>query len=127
MGIYVYTRRASTKTIAGVTIGRFAFAYKYSTFDGWYPGGKNRTVRLMESHATRAYDKSPEVEFFVFGDFERAARTNSLVFQMPKDTTQIVEEPSAECKVVGTLRKVGRRFVLSTDITSLGYCNAIGS
>ncbi len=115
MGTYVYTRRAETKTIAGVTIGRFAFAYKYSVWDGWYPGGKNRTVRLMEYHAERAADKSPEVEFFVFGDFETAAKHNSLVFKMPKDITCIVEEPSEECKVVGTLRKAGRKYILSTQ------------
>ena len=115
MGTYIYTRRAETKTIAGVTIGRFAFAYKYSPYDGCYPGGKNRTVRLMESHAQRAADKSPDVEFFVVGDFDRAAACNSLVFQMPKDTTQFVEEPTGAI-VVGTLRKAGRRFVLSTLI-----------
>jgi hypothetical protein len=115
MGTYVYTRRAETKTIAGVTIGRFAFAYKYSRFDGWYPGGKNRTVRIMESFAAKAAEKTPNVEFFVIGDFERAAACNSLVYQMPKDVEYFVEEPTG-AKVVGTLRKVGRKFVLSTLI-----------
>ena len=118
MGTYVYTRRAETKTIAGVTIGRFAFAYKYSQFDGWYPGGKNRTVRMLESFAAKAAEKTPNVEFFVIGDFERAAACNSLVYQMPTTFGPIeyfIEEPTG-AKVVGTLRKVGRKFVLSTEI-----------
>jgi hypothetical protein len=113
MGTYVYTRRAETKNVDGVTIGRFAFAYKYSHLDGWYPGGKNRAVRMMEYRAVKAAEKNPNVEFFVVGAFDRAAACNSLVYQMPKDVEYFIEEPT-DAKVVGTLQKVGRKYVFTS-------------
>jgi hypothetical protein len=118
MGMYQYTRRTETKTIAGVKIGRFAYAYKLSAYDGWQPASRrsNRTVRLLESHADRAYNKTKNVEFFIVADSFDVAEypTGVPVFQITGDVIQFTECASDVGKLIGTLKKVGRKFYLST-------------
>ena len=119
MGMYQYTRRTETKTIAGVKLGRFAYAYKLSAYDGWQPNSSrsNRTVRLFESHADRAYTKTKNVEFFVVADsFDAAEFGNGLpVFQITGEVSQFTECATDVGKYVGTLKKVGKKFYLSTS------------
>lgn len=116
MGMYQYTRRTETKTVAGIKVGRFAYAYKLSAYDGWQPnsGRSNRTVRLFESQADRAYGKTKNVEFFVVADsFNQAEHPVGLpVFRITGDVIQFTESAG---EYVGTLKKVGKKFYLSTS------------
>lgn len=119
MGMYQYTRRTETKTIAGIKVGRFGYAYKLSAYDGWQPcsSRSNRTVRLFESQADRAYAKTKDVQFFIVADSFNAAEFGKglPVFQITGGVSQFTECVSDVGKQVGTLTKVGKKFYLSTS------------
>ena len=98
MGVYQYTRRAETKTVEGVRIGRFDFAYKLGSC-GWHPSNEgnwtssNRTVKVMEAHAERALAKTRDVKYFIIGKFNNLGKHfNRLPVYEINDISQFTEE-----------------------------------
>jgi hypothetical protein len=112
MAIYENTLRAETRTIGGVEIGRFSFAYKHSWMSGNVPGGSGRRVRAAESHAVEAQDRNAHVRHFIIADsFAEATQAGYWVFRIDRDPPMSCSE-LRDATVVGQLRKERGRFVL---------------
>ena len=103
MGIYIYTCRSEKKVIDGVTIGRFTFAYKFSTYDGWEPNSRysNRYVKSFEARAEKARDSFADA-YSLFIAAPSLSTKNLVkwlqndkripVHSVPRDTFQFIEE-----------------------------------
>lgn len=102
MGIYVYTCRKATLQIAGITIGHFAFAYKYGS-DGWVPDSwtSNKYVRSIETRAQDARaSRGSEYALYILGGkkLNKKEVTAMLkygrlpVYSVSRSTYQVVEE-----------------------------------
>ncbi len=109
MGMYWYTLRAETKTIDGIVIGRYSYAYKES-WDN-FPGSSSKTARLAETHAENAKYDNRDVRHFIMADsFATACQDGYYVFRIDYEPSgHVVEIPNAT--VVGYLRKERGRFV----------------
>lgn len=115
MGVYRYTLRARTKTVSGVEIAHFAFAYKH----GWgWERDNERLVSQLETAGFRACDKltARGVHHFVGFPFGRADCTGGLPVYFTPDALPplYTEEPPPSAKRIGTLRRApsGRyRFI----------------
>lgn len=102
MGTYVYTCRKATLEVAGITIGHFAFAYKYGS-DGWVPDSftSNKYVRIIESKAQKARaSRTSEYALYILGGDKLNKKSVAAmlkygrlaVYSVQRSTYQIIEE-----------------------------------
>lgn len=107
MGLYHYTLRAETKTIDGIEIGRYGFAYK-ERFDAL----SSPRVCAMRSRGEDASFTNSKVRHFIMADsFKEACEEGYYVFQIDRCPSALVTETIRGAIVVGYIRKVGGRFV----------------
>ena len=109
MGQYRYTLRAATRTISGMEIGRYGYAYKLG-FDH-YPGARNRRIAAFEAQAEDAAYKNRGLRHFIVGEFTEVAATPVPVFETEAIVPAFTEE--SRCQVIGHLIREGRslRFI----------------
>lgn len=107
MGVYQYTLRKGTKDVDGLTIGRYAFAYKLSN-RLHETGPYKRMAAIKEAAAERAADAQPDLMFAIVGDWPTKddART---VFRIDRAYASFADY-HAPGDVVGHLMKVGRGY-----------------
>ena len=122
MGVYQYTRRSDTKTIDGLKLARYAFAYKLGC-DGWFPSNTswyskvNGSVKRIEAFACRALEKTKDCDFFIVADSfnpEYATETVGIpVFRISdryRDAYQFTEEASDIGVLCGYLYRRGKKI-----------------
>lgn len=112
MAIYWNTLRSDTKTLDGVVIGRYGYAFKESSSSGDMPGGSGRRCRAAESHAADARYKNRTVRHFVCAEsFGEATEDGYWVWQIDRDPPLTISQIPKDALIVGYLRKEGNRFV----------------
>lgn len=117
MGVYCYTRRKDMITVDGLNIVRFAYAYKQH-----WDSSSNRTVNRLHTMAEKATDATYDAKYAVMADGFHLAKTGALpIYEMARSGIEYCAE-ELNCydeetktwkpKIVGYLRKVGRKFII---------------
>lgn len=111
MGIYQYTLRADTKTVGGLEIAHYQFAYKVT---GWPSAAFERRMDNCSRHAENARAKLRHVRHWVQGQWDYAADKSGLpVYACPDGLRSEFTEEWKDRPIVGVLRKVKGRYVMA--------------
>lgn len=112
MGVYQYTLRKETKTVDGVKIGRYGYAYKHSYFRHYnqdrYATMYNRLVGSVEAAADRAFEANADLEYAAIGEWKYANEGEGLTVIKVKNAS--FADDTSKHEVVGYLKKEGRKF-----------------
>ncbi len=104
MGVYVYTRRNDVKTVDGVDIVRFGYAYKSHFWEKL-----SRTASRLESMGETAAYKTRHVQYAVFGEWKYAAEEMGLaIFEVTDRTSSIIDDAKRE--YIGFLKRQGHKW-----------------
>jgi hypothetical protein len=111
MGVYCYTLRKPTKTVDGIVIAQYAYAYKDHFFDK-----QTRHEALMHAAAERALSANYNVKHVVMGDWKYVESDEGLTVYAVSGLKEYFLDGGPIPNTigeVGTLRKVGRKLVLT--------------
>jgi hypothetical protein len=105
MGVYCYTRRKELRTVDGITMVRFAFAYKDHFWEKQTP-----VQARKHAAAARAYDETDKIKYGVVGDWADATKEGMRVFRITDEESYFMDTRSHED--IGFVHRKGRKWYI---------------
>jgi len=110
MGVYQYTLRKDTKTVEGMKIGRYAYAYKHSN-RAYECKPYRQRVNITEAAGERAAEALPDLEYAIMGEWKHAVHPYDVAVIKLKKVVPSFADTIIPGEVVGYIYKVGRKFI----------------
>lgn len=106
MGMYVYTLRNKVKTVSGIQIASYQYAYKYSSW------GPTRTSAVQEACADRMFGKLSDmgVDVAIHGSWDDITEKDQIPVVKIKHSSYLDDCFINDSNIVGHIVKRGKKY-----------------